>query len=564
MRTSGPPLIRFPKKLQTVVPVLFFALLLLAGVVLHDDYGGFTDELLHIQTAAINYKYILLKFIPPENIPPIPIYDLEEIPDMRGYVNQYYGEAAMMPTLFVNLIPGLSLSDADFLNFRRFYTFGNFFIALICFYLLLRIRFSDQWIPAIGTFFLLLTPRFFAESFYNSKDIIFFCWFLISIFGIGLFLLQNRSSGLLIFAFAFGLAVNTRIYGIVLLPAFLCVSLVDNAIHHGNAKKRRTMILLSGALALFFFYIVTPYLWENPVAGFLNALRFSATAVGISPTDLISETNRVTLGNHELFMGKFIIPGETWYYIPVWMGITIPVFYILTYCAELFFLCKQTIQTQRTRSAPVQYLFDGFCFGLFFLCLAGIILEKPTLYHGWRHVYFLFAPFIYLSVCGFGNLWNISFQKKPGKIRWKTLLAGISLVSFATTGFWMVKNHPLDFAYFNEIGRHYASQFTRDYWGVASKKCILDLAGEYTEGQPLRLGVNADLTYGSTQISLLRFPDEVQKRFTVIWKNENADYLCFSYNNILGNDHVIPEFEIMKTYQVDGYDVAAIYRRINE
>ncbi len=551
------------KKIQLLIPIFFFILLLCAGIILHNDYGGFTDELLHIQTAAINYKFVLSKVIPVEKIPPVPIFDLNKLPDLNKYINQYYGEAVMMPTLLISLIPRISFTTAEFLNFRRFYTFLNFFIALICFYSLLRIRFSNQMIAFIGTIMLTLSPRFFAESFYNSKDIIFFCWFLISIFGIGFFIIKNSRWGLLIFSVAFGLTVNTRIYGIILLPAFLCLMLIDNAKNHHNSSKRLWQILITAICALLLYFILTPYLWENPFQGFLAGLRFSSQEVGISQTDLLNKNNQVSLGNQELFMGRFVPPGQTWLYIPVWMGITIPLLYIILFFFELFFFLKQTFRNKLFQFLNNTYLFDSFCIILFFGCLTGIIISKVTIYHGWRHIYFLYAPFIYLAACGFGNIWNISFQKKIIQRIKNVFFLGIISVSFATTGLWIVKNHPLDFVYFNEIGRHYAQQFTRDYWGVASKSCIQDLAGEYDGIHPMLLGVNADLTYGSAENSLLRFPTEIQERFQVVWKNDNAEYLCFSYKNIPGNDHQIPGFEIMKTYRVDGYDVAAIYKRIN-
>ncbi|NMB92806.1 MAG: glycosyltransferase family 39 protein [Flexilinea flocculi] len=546
------------------IPILFFILLFCAAWILHDDYGGFTDELLHIQTAEVNYKYVLSKFLPEDKIPDVPIYDLDTIPDLYNYVNQYYGEAVMMPTILVSILPGVNFSTADFLNFRRFYTFLNFFITLISFYFLMKFRFSNQQIAFVSVLFLVFSPRLFAESFYNSKDIIFFCWFFISIFGIGLFLLQNNCWGLIIFAIALGFSVNTRIYGIVLLPAFLYLSIVDHFINHRSSKRRLFYIFLTILFALLFYLIITPFLWENPFQQFLNAINFSSQQVGIDPNNLNQLEKEVTLGNQELFFNDYIFPGKTWYYIPAWIGLTIPVINILFFFLGIIYFLRQSFQIKNVFSMNSNYLFDGFCLLLFFISLISIIISRATMYHGWRQSYFLYAPFIITNALGFAHLWNQQLNTKKQWVIKNSILLLTCLISFLSTGFWMIKNHPFDFVYFNEIGRYFAQQFTRDYWGVASKSCIQEVDRHYIDGDPIRLGVNADLTYGSAQNSLLRFPEETQAHFQVIWKNENADYLCFSYKNIPGNSHPIPGFEIIKTFQVDGYDVAAVYRRIEK
>ena len=537
------------KKIQILIPFVFFILLLCAAFVLYDDYGGFTDELSEINVSATNFKYILTKLNLAENFPVIPTVDSGKLADLPQYQYRYYGSAVMMPSLFVNMLPGTTMDTAQFLNFRRLYTFLNFYLALICCYFIFRVRFKNGWIAILGTAMLTLTPRLFAESFYNGKDMIFFSWFLISLFGISYYLMKNSIWGLVIFCIAFGLTVNTRNYGIILWPAFLTLGFINWRQKPDRQKKDLIPVIATGFISIFFYYLFTPFLWSDPIRNFIDSIKFSANQVGI--------------GDAELFMGKFITPGNCWYYIPVWMGITIPVLYILFFLIKLIFLGKELGGRKFVFPISEARLFDLFCLFLIIFSYIGIVLSHAVIYHGWRHSYFLYGPFIILSVGGLANLWNLQIRKENLFKLKNALLFCICLISFASTGFWIVKNHPLDFVYFNEIGRHYARQFTRDYWGVASKSCIRDLAGEYDYIHPIMLGVNADLTYGSTQNSLLRFPAEIQERFQVVWKNNNAEYLCFSYKNIPGNDHPIPGFEIMKSYRVDGYDVAAIYKRNN-
>ena len=524
------------------IPILFFILLFCAAWILHDDYGGFTDELSEIEVAATNFQYILTKLGIPEKLPVIPTVNPDSLIGIQEYQYRYYGSAVMMPSLFVLLFPGKTINTAHFLNFRRFYTFLNFYLALICSFLLFRLRFQNQWIALLGVAMLVLSPRFFAESFYNGKDMIFFSWFLISLFGIGLYFFKRSTFGLFIFSAAFGLTVNTRNFGIILLPAFVALSVIDLLKNNNRNRKDWILIFCTCGASLLFYYLVTPFLWSDPIHNFLSSLQFSARQVGI--------------GKAELFMGNFIAPKDTWYYIPV--------FYLALFLIRIISLMKNCITNKSQIRFSKPFLWDLFCFSILAVSIIGIVFLKAVIYHGWRHSYFLYGPFICLSVAGFFDLWNITFSIKKSNLVKNLLLLSICLISFLSTGFWMIKNHPFDFVYFNEIGRFFAQQFTRDYWGVASKSCIQEVDRHYVDGKPIRLGVNADLTYGSTQNSLLRFPEETQAHFQVIWKNENADYLCFSYKNIPGNSHSIPGFEIIKTFQVDGYDVAAVYRRIEK
>ncbi len=553
------------KKAKAIIPIIFFALLLLAGSVLHDDYGGFTDEIIEINTAAVNAKYILKKFpaLFPDGEHIIPaIGTLEQVPDLLTYEDRVYGTAVMMPTILAALIPGVHFDTASFLNFRRFYTFLQFFLALIGFYLLLQVRFRSTWTAMAGTLMLTLTPRFFAESFYNCKDIVFFSWFLISLSGIGIYLIRKTGWGLALFALGFALAANTRMVGFVLLPAFLFACAFVFWKDCDERRRQFPRIIVTALAALVLFYAVTPYLWESPVKNFIEGIHFSSAELSEREIELLSETGISALGQAELFMDKLVSPKEIWYYLPVWMGITIPVLYLILFFIEIGWIAASAVRSSRhagSANFPAVF-FDTFCFLLLTGGMGGMILMKVNLYHGWRHAYFLYAPLIYLAACGFGNLLALPC-KKAGMFRVKNgILTGILLISFTGTGLWMVRNHPLDFVYFNEIGRHSGRQFARDYWGVASKRCLLDLLNEY-DGKRIRIGLNEDLTWGSTEFSLMRLPPEQQQKFDPIWQTENAEYLCFSYKNTPGNGHLIPDFEILKTYQVDGFDVGAIYRR---
>ncbi|HQG89151.1 MAG TPA: glycosyltransferase family 39 protein [Flexilinea sp.] len=533
-----------------IVTVVFFILLLGIGIVIHDDYGGYTDELIEIQTGMIQLKYVFSKIPMLEDISGlnIPLYgNFAALPDLATYEDRIYGSAAMLPTFFVNYLPGISLDVGEFLNFRRFYNFLNFFLAAILFYLFLQKRFRNPLIALTGTLMLVLSPRIFAESFYNCKDILFLSWFLISLLGIGFYQLDRKKYGLVLFGFAFGLAANTRFYGFILLPAFAGIAIFDMITDPKNRKKILRQTFLTCIASIVWFFILTPFLWESDFQQIIGGLKVAV--------------DQPVIGDAELFMGRFVAPRDVWYYLPVWIGITVPVLYLALFVIGSAFLPFK-LQSLKDSDTRFELAFDIMNFLLFVIAIMAIVISKGTIYHGWRHAYFLYAPFIYISVCGLNDL--IEF-KISGKTKMKIkngIVFSLCLLSFANTGWWMIKNHPLDFVYFNEIGKNYAEDFTRDYWGVASKSCLLYLYNAVQVGE-IRVGVNSDLTYGSAEITLLRMPEAVRKRFTPVWQMKNADYLCYSYKNTPGNDYQIPDFAVMKTFMVDGYAVMGVYQRIN-
>ena len=147
--------------------------------------------------------------------------------------------------------------------------------------------------------------------------------------------------------------------------------------------------------------------------------------------------------------------------------------------------------------------------------------------------------------------------------RMRGVLLSFCGVSFALTGIWIIRNHPLDFAYFNPIGRPIAAQFSRDSWGVGSRPCIIYLANTL-EKDVINLGVNEDLTWNAHEFTLWALPPQIESRFHVVWQTEHAEAFCYSYKNYPGNAYERPGFRLLKTFDVDGYAVVGAYERISE
>lgn len=508
-----------------------------------DDYGGFTDELVEVQTGAVNLKYAASVIPALSNLSSLqlPMYgDFEDLPELLTYKDRVYGVTSLLPTFLVNLISGVSLDLRTYLKFRRLFIFLMFGFGAACFTLFLFRRYPSRWVAPIGLMILILSPRFFAESFYNSKDIVFFTWFLVSLSCVGWYSIAGSRRALGFFCLAFGLTANARYFGIGLLPAVIAfIAVIELQAKRSLAEILRLEGLVTvGSLGVF--YLASPYLWAFDWASIWSGLTFVTNLPGI--------------GDGELFFGKLVAPRDLPHYLAVWIGITTPLVYLLLSLIGAFGSLGTWVKSRSLMKLPRETIFDLFCFALFLVYYALIVISKATIYHGWRHAYFLYALMLMLIVSGLAKL----LAARHAAIRISAVLAlGLT---FAMTARWIAVNHPLDFAYFNALGRPIASDFSRDSWGVGSRPCIAYLASTLSD-ERIDFGVNEDLTWGAAEFTLWALPDSVAARFNVIWQTDHAEAFCFSYKNTAGNDYQRDGFRLMKTFFVDGAAVVGAYQR---
>ena len=149
------------------------------------------------------------------------------------------------------------------------YNFIIFYISSIFFYFLLKKRFSEK-LSVVGLLFWILSPRIFANSFYNNLDIPFMCFLIFSMnYGMRLFQSPNIKNAVLFSAFS-AIAIDIRIMGIIV--PFLTFSSIFFylALKRENLKNYRLPILVSFFLMPFFIILFFPSLWEDPINNFIR------------------------------------------------------------------------------------------------------------------------------------------------------------------------------------------------------------------------------------------------------------------------------------------------------
>ncbi len=167
--------VHFDKKklIPVAVVSLFFFTYVLLGCLIYKDYGVSADETIDFRRGQVNYNRLMGG----------------SLADFMDQCSQskticYYPPAFSM--LLYAIAPG---GDTQSIYLRRhLLTFAFFAFSVFIFFLIGKKIFKDWKIGLLGALFLIISPRIFAHSFYNPKDLPFLSVYVISIYTLLLFL----------------------------------------------------------------------------------------------------------------------------------------------------------------------------------------------------------------------------------------------------------------------------------------------------------------------------------------------------------------------------------------
>ncbi len=487
-------------------PALFFALYLVLGLALYGHYGMSWDELLQRQHGFVSAEYVNQQFQYSNRQ-----YDWRQLHD---YMYRYHGVWFTLPMAWLEEAMGLTTFRQQF-RMRHLAVFLLYWGAGIVFFRLLLRRFSHWGWALLGAGFWLLSPRFFAHSFFNPKDIPFLSLFVLSTWTLFRLWLRPGTGTALLHALACGMLVSMRIIG-VLMPV-MTVFLFAADVVVGKAGTRplwwKRLIGLGVFLPMAYQSTVVfwPYLWPDPQLQFLEAFEIMS---------------QYGWGGKVLFAGQFYAgPDIPWYYIPGWMGITIPLLYLGLALIGAATLLPRAWRHLRTWPpalwASPEERKDWASFGLILAPMLAIIVLESVVYDGWRHLYFVYPSVLYLAVLGARSAW--------GAIRRKPLLryAGFGLLSLQALYLagWMVLYHPHQNVFFNSlVWGNQLGHYDLDYWGTSYKQGFEALAR--LDRRPVIKVAYA--SYPATLNHQYLHP-EIHARFELTEDPAEADYLISDF-----------------------------------
>lgn len=511
-----------------------FMIYLIVGIFLYRDYGISTDERDERESTFVNIKYAL---------DTLGVDALDGANgDLENYDYRYYGIAMQVVPSVLEWMKGFPGGEAY--HIRHLWTFLICFIGYICFYRTCRKTLGSVGLSLLGTAMVALYPRFFAEQFYNIKDMIFAAMVMISMYATVMAIESNYAViWMILFAIISALTTNVRIVGLlfpVLLGGYIMVEMLYQRVKHqidGKDRKRLRAIGISAAGFIFTYIICMPVLWKHPIREVIRVFtKFSD----------YDQWNGVIV-----FMGQLLNKDQLpWYYIPIWVLISVPVWYHILF---LFIVGAGICAVKKKCVANMDIVFRHKYFiwaGLSILLpwLATVILHS-TLYNGWRHFYFILPLSVYMIVYGMREL----LRKYAVSKAWKVVIALICTSGLVMQMGWVIRNHPYEMVYLNVASRKWGAEFDRDYWNLTNMDlCRYVLKNDDSEKITVCTAGNIFMNF---------MTDEEKQRIQLVDMSEKPKYYIETYHGLRGNEVIVDGYQDYYDIEIDGYKIGTIFIR---
>jgi hypothetical protein len=515
------------KNLIPVITVfLFFFIYVLVGYLIYKDYGMSADERIDYIRGQVNYN----RFVGGT------LSQFKKGCDQKAAICRY-------PPLFSMLLYAYApTGDSQAIYWARHqFTFSFFAFSVFVFFLIGKKIFKDWRFGLLGSLFLIISPRIFAHSFYNPKDIPFLSAYVIAIYTLLLFLEKKNILTAILHGIAIAVACSIRTPGLIIIPITFFFYLFDLFLSRDKWKsylKAGLLLLFSCIIAAGLVYWFTPKLYKNPIATYIQIFNIM---------------KQYPWNDYQLYMGQNITNQIPWHYSIVWFSISSPIFYLVLFGLGCMTLVIRTLRSRirdHFRSMRDLYLV-GAC-GV--LPIITVILMKSNLYTDNRQMYFVYPPLLLISVYGFKVLIDKIRQKTLHWQLWATLLL---IVGLAYPVYFMIRYHPYQYTYFNFLAGPNMStikeRFTLDAYGVS----VIDGLKYIARTDPAK-NINVKIIKFTAGSFLL--PASDQQRLNVV-NPPTPDYIIETYRyypiqKVTGGKVVysikVGDTDILTVYKMNG------------
>lgn len=520
-----------------------FIIFFVVGLNSYKDYGVSIDEYYHYSNGLHYYSFFKGLFFSSDDF-----LNIHELKDSWKY--HHFKDPAIFDFIIAFIVDLFSLDDLNqIFQIRHLLIFLIFFTGSFYFFLILKNNFEKNYLVIIGILFLILSPRIFANSFYNNKDLIFLsisCIFFY--YSINFFLRPSFRNGIL-FGIITALAFDIRIMAIIYIFTFYIMFFLQYLDEKKEFSKNLKFIITALIFSTFFIYIFWPYLWVDPIN---NLIDFFTVIRGETPA----------MQNY--YLGEYIFSKNIpWHYEILWIVITSPITLIalfsVGYLLYVLIFFKNLLDVENPkhrfwknkRQFIIFYIFSALT--LTFL----IKLKFGVMYGGWRQIYYLYPLIIFFGVYGLEILLR---QIKKELIKKIIFFLIIFEIFFLVN--WNLKNHPFQFVYFNPIFKSITkNKFDLDYWGI-SNKFILKKILEINLGQSFKV---TTVSFTNLNDSVRILPSSEREKISVVYNIDNADYVVDNYmkkwSSTPGENNLMKDFKIVYNLIIDGNIINTIYKR---
>lgn len=532
-------------RINRLVIAGYFTVWFVIGIFIVKDYGVTWDEPIMRLLGLVGLKYVNEIFGNPFVIP-----ISNQIEDFSTFINHEYG------SLFEIILAGAEFAfikpfvfnhlemDSSAYYLRHVITWMVYWLSSIFFYKLVRIRIKSVFICLLGTSVYILSPRIFADSFYNSKDTIFLAFFVINTYTLSLLFSKFTFKNAVFHGISTGLLIAIRLMGIISVALSLVFILTYVLFAADRTVLKRNILIICTYLltACVFMYMLWPFLWESPFSRFFEALKLMAHFVRQdSPMLYRSE-----------FINRDQIP---WHYIPVWLLITIPPFYlVLGYVGGVVVVYNFVKKFIQKNTARIHFI-DLYTIASLILPIASIIFLHSIIYDGWRHLFYLHAFIAYLATLG-GYFIIKAVPKRYSlypKLAWAAgLLFYVGLI---------IRMHPQQQVYFTMFNKNPQTAYELDYWGQSYKQSLEWLC-KNSDKDTIKI---AYIRIGNQPMTMNKRILPAKDRDRIVFKSSlrESDYYITNYKFV---DHDLLKgihMDISDSLDKELYNIAPLGYKIN-
>jgi len=208
---------KFNTKNMNILFIIFLIGLAFIGINTYQDYGISWDE-----TFQREHAYTSLGFVADLLNIEHPYKNLIE--PLSTYKHNSYGVAFTAPLAVIEYI--FNIKDTQNMFFMRHLATHLFFLlSMIPMYLMAKKRFNG-YLAILAVLFIVISPRIYANSFYNIKDLVFLSSYLFASYTAIRFILSPSLLSSFLAAFFNAYAIDIRITAVivpVLLIVFFCI-----------------------------------------------------------------------------------------------------------------------------------------------------------------------------------------------------------------------------------------------------------------------------------------------------------------------------------------------------
>ncbi|MGB8212212.1 MAG: phospholipid carrier-dependent glycosyltransferase [Anaerolineales bacterium] len=518
--------------------IVFVVVILAVGFLTYRDYGVSWDEQEQMEIGRVNYIYIT-----------------NSNPTLLNFADRYYGPFFETPLWRLTV----NLPNPEMIYTRHLVIFLVFVFGVILLYVLAYRLFCNPWWSLITAILLVLSPRIFADSFYNSKDIPFLSFFTLAFLSmvwlVDIAWMQKRwivKFGAAAFsALTCAIAVDIRLPGIVLIPftSFLLIGIVS--CRPNRWKDVGILFVTYLILSIGFIILFWPILWHDPIHEFINAYV---------------HMSHYPWYHTILYRGQFIKASNIpWHYIPTWILITTPLLQLGGFVLGILGLVIVTGKGIFV-NFPNSFRFylnkitpDGLAWfavlGWLVGPLATVIILHSVIYDAWRQMFFLYPAILLIAVYGMKTVYSQLSNVFKHPIGLNILALVVLITGFLEPIVFTIRYYPFENVFFNVFAGNSTTlrqDFEQDYWGLSYKQGI-DYILSHDPSNKIKIDISE--LPGKEYIHYMLTPEQASR--LVLTPIEKSNYFITTFRWHPQNYGYGPEYFSIK---VRGTEIMAVYK----